>query len=258
MDDLTAWQDLLELDAAAPLPQPEPSGPGPSIDELLRREDLPEELKALLRQGRELEGELRALTGQRRPEDEEGNDAERLRKMYPVFAHTKESRLQEKRLRARDEMRARAQKRRLEQGILTRKRIRAEEEARAAQRECRRRAAVARQQAELAAREKQAAEAERRQLDLSRQRRDEENRAIALRRRQERELLLARWQEERDESLRRLNRERSQLRYREEAERNEYLERRRQAAQEARLAMIMAERREAKRLEERRLRKSSD
>lgn len=72
--------------------------------------ELPEGLQMLLAEKERLERELKALTGEAEPSPEE----ERLKRMFPVKAHTKGSRIEERRLRGRDELRRMQEKRVLE------------------------------------------------------------------------------------------------------------------------------------------------
>jgi hypothetical protein len=60
---------------------------------------LPPDVEALLAEKERLEGELQRLTGVGEPHPED----ERIQRMYPVKVHTKESRIEERRLRQHDE-----------------------------------------------------------------------------------------------------------------------------------------------------------
>ncbi len=129
MEELITWQDLLSEQGDSPpvrealtgsIPAQSETKPVITLQELLQNKSLPRELGGLLEKRNELEQQFKMLTGQAEPEQ----DDERIKLMYPVFAHTKETRLQEKRLRARDERRGAAQRRRLEARLIDRKRVR--------------------------------------------------------------------------------------------------------------------------------------
>jgi hypothetical protein len=84
----------------------------------------PSELVDLLRRKEELETQLRQFAvGEQHPQDE------RRAKCFPVKVHTKESRIEDRRLRRRDEQLAMLNQRRLERG--RRDRVRAESERQA-------------------------------------------------------------------------------------------------------------------------------
>ena len=106
-DPYLTWQDLLEEpkdDATPGAAEESPAQPqAPAVaDEILQataKVKLPPDVEALLAEKERLEDELKRLAGlgEPRPEDE------RLKRMYPVKVHTKESRIEERRLRKHDE-----------------------------------------------------------------------------------------------------------------------------------------------------------
>lgn len=104
MADYLDWRDLLdEEDATAARPSP----PDPGVDAAAPADDpairpaLPADIQALLAEKARLEDELRALSGQAKP-GATPDDARRER-CFPVKVHTKESRIEERRLRRHDE-----------------------------------------------------------------------------------------------------------------------------------------------------------
>jgi hypothetical protein len=150
------WQDLLEesedgatLGTAEESPA-QPQAPA-AADETLQataKVKLPPDVEALLAEKERLEDELKRLAGlgEPRPEDE------RLKRMYPVKVHTKESRIEERRLRKHDE-----HQRMLKQRALEAKLARAREQQRQAEREAeRRRKAIEKAQAAIRAQQRQA------------------------------------------------------------------------------------------------------
>ncbi|NOJ97444.1 hypothetical protein HMI51_31450 [Corallococcus coralloides] len=119
------WEDLLEEDAAgapgdagasAPAPGADTSAaaPVPSLEQVAASDP---ELAALLKERRQLEDTMKALSGvQEAPVDE------RLAKQFPVVQHTPESRIAERKQHERDTAR-----RLLEQKLYARRRTEAEE-----------------------------------------------------------------------------------------------------------------------------------
>ena len=107
-DPYLTWQDLLEaesegeaaLDAAEEsTAQPQVSAAADDPWQSTAKVRLPPDVEALLAEKERLEDELKRLAGlgEPRPQDE------RLKRMYPVKVHTKESRIEERRLRKHDE-----------------------------------------------------------------------------------------------------------------------------------------------------------
>lgn len=101
-DAYLGWEDLLDETPA------EPDQSLPTVAGTLFAGDaspdplalaIPEEVQALLEQQRTLENNLKALVG----EGEQTLDDIRREKCFPVRAHTKESRIEDRRLNARDE-----------------------------------------------------------------------------------------------------------------------------------------------------------
>lgn len=99
MADYVDWHDLLDDDAApAPAPAPAPGREQPAAPADLTR-SLPPELQALLAEKSRLEDELRAMSGRGKPSP---TDARRDR-CFPVKVHTRESRIEDRRLARHDE-----------------------------------------------------------------------------------------------------------------------------------------------------------
>jgi hypothetical protein len=124
MGSYRTWEDL-DDEPATVVPPGSPSGPGivgPPIEgtaEAIERLGAPPELVDLLRRKEELEAQLRQFA-----EGDQGPEDERRAKCFPVKVHTKESRIEERRLRRRDEQLAILNQRRLERAH--RERLRAE------------------------------------------------------------------------------------------------------------------------------------
>lgn len=129
-----SWQDLLDEDTPsgspgialehAPAAEP-PRAAAPQQEQMHAPAGvkLPADVQALLTDKERLEDELAHLTGHApRPQDE------RLRRMYPVRVHTKETRIEERRLRRHDE-----HQRMLKQRVLQVKLTRGRQEQRAAE-----------------------------------------------------------------------------------------------------------------------------
>ena len=112
-----SWEDLLAEEAVADasatissvLPQ-DTAAQGHAGSGLPEGFELPEELRTLFAERERLERELKELTGEAEPSAE----AERIKRMFPVKVHTKESRIEERRQRHRDEQRRMLEKRVLE------------------------------------------------------------------------------------------------------------------------------------------------
>ncbi len=173
-DPYLTWQDLLAEEAdgeaspagdAARTSRPPVEGEAPSADAVpwpaAAEVKLPSALQALLVEKERLEEELKRLSGfgDPRPEDE------RLKRMYPVKVHTKESRIEDRRLRRHDE-----HQRLLKQRVLEAKLAQAREARRQAELAAeRQRKAVERALAKVRAQVRQAeVEAERRRKAIER------------------------------------------------------------------------------------------
>ena len=207
------WQDLLDEEeddgrSAAP------GTPGTENPALLygapARESavesplaLPPDVQALMVEKERLEGEMARLTGQGPPRPEE----ERMRRMYPVRVHTKESRIEDRRLRRHDE-----QQRMLKQRMLEKKLVQARERERqqimAAQRKQR---ALEAALAKVRADESVAETEQRRRRRATEEaaaaaraaRRQEEREAELVRQEIEQARVHARWADNRERALRR-------------------------------------------------------
>jgi len=112
-----SWEDLLAEEANAdassavpPVPAEDATAQGLAGPGVPGDFELPEELRALFAERERLEQELKELTGEAEPSAE----AERIKRMFPVKVHTKESRIEERRQRHRDEQRHMLEKRVLE------------------------------------------------------------------------------------------------------------------------------------------------
>lgn len=224
------WEDL---DDAAPPPSaaaaplvPEPGTP--EIDKTaaaIERLGGPPELVELLRRKEELEAQLRQFAaGEPEPYDE------RRAKCFPVKVHTKESRIEDRRLRRRDEQLALLNQRSLEHARLERVRAEQDRQARLRQLEAALVARIEAEQRQEAQRRalEQAQLARRHQIDEEEQRerlrreaermlraeamalakRDEQS-AEEARRAEEQQTLLQRWQSDRQTALERTRRERA-------------------------------------------------
>jgi hypothetical protein len=103
MADYLDWRDLLDEEEAATTGAAPPQGTDApaEADEPALTQALPADLQALMAEKARLEDELRALSGQAKP----GTSPEDLRRerCFPVKVHTKESRIEERRLRRHDE-----------------------------------------------------------------------------------------------------------------------------------------------------------
>jgi hypothetical protein len=221
------WQDLLDeeegdgLISARGTPRDESpdllhgAAVGPAVESPLA---LPPALQELMTEKERLEGEMARLTGQAPPAPEE----ERMRRMYPVRVHTKETRIEDRRLRRHDEQQRILKQRVLEQK-LARGRERQQQEELAAQRKRRAlEAALAQVRGELRAAE-----------DEQLRRRRASERALATARAGERQaqrdaeqerkeieqaLVQARWASDRAKALRKRSSERRQERVRQAEE----------------------------------------
>lgn len=107
MTDYLDWRDLLDADDASASDEAEASdeaalssAPGPAASGSAAPE-LPPELQALLAEKTRLEDELRAMTGQAKKQADPEDARRDL--CFPVKVHTKESRIEERRLRRHDE-----------------------------------------------------------------------------------------------------------------------------------------------------------
>ena len=254
-DDFYTWQDLLDDESHDARQEPMVDSSATeapqaiSLEDLISEGQIPSELSDLLKQRDELEKDFKALTGQAKPEPED----ERTKLMYPVFAHTKETRLQEKRLRSRDERRMAAQKKRFEAKLIERKRLKAQaveqevkEREKRALKNHKRRIEILEAESEKRRRERALMEAQRQakwhslQEDTLRRSRLEASRQ-------------ARWQCERDEAARIHSQKTVAQRRAEERERNNHLDNRRAEASRMRAAVILEQRRQAKAEEDKRI-----
>jgi hypothetical protein len=108
-DPYLSWEQLLEEERVAEAEAAAGDGhraPGPPA-----APELPPELEQLLADKERLERELMQLTGEAEPDAEQ----DRMQRMFPVKVHTRETRLEERRLRQRDELLRLQQQRLLEQ-----------------------------------------------------------------------------------------------------------------------------------------------
>ncbi len=134
MDSYRSWEDFLD-----PEPQPKSadreqaattSDAPKSIAELFDNPDVPEGVKQLLRRHQQLERDLKRCAGIPVADDEEDPDARRKELAYPVFVHSKQTRIEQRKRRRLRELRQLFEKRRLEALRLERKRLLEAEEAR--------------------------------------------------------------------------------------------------------------------------------
>lgn len=96
MSDYLDWEDLVDDEDESLTPQED----RPALDDLLNREDIPDELKELLKTRQELEDQLKSFSlGQNNEPEQDARD----KKRFPVKTHTVESRLEEKRQKKIDE-----------------------------------------------------------------------------------------------------------------------------------------------------------
>ena len=117
-EDYIFWEDLLEEERAAPVSSDQSDSGSSStavtsLEDLLDM-DLPPELKSLFQERKHLEQQFLGLIGKGEPDPDE----ERKRLCFPVKAHTKESRLLDKRVEKRDEQRRIKNKKAQEQHLL--------------------------------------------------------------------------------------------------------------------------------------------
>jgi hypothetical protein len=217
---MSAYRTWEDLDERAPAHAPPGGAEADRRSPLAAQLDdlgISEELAALLRKKEDLESVLRGFgRGDQEPGDE------RRRKCFPVKAHTKETRIEERRLRLRDEQLAALAKRRIERARLERCWAENEELARLRQIASARLARLEAEQrlrAERAALEKQQL-AKRREAEYAREREQSRQEAARLRlaadllaeraaeraaeearRRAEREEQIAKWAQERAVAL---------------------------------------------------------
>jgi len=207
-DSYLTWQDLLEAEDALadtagdqPIADPATAAGGDDSWAPAAPVQLPPDVEALLAEKARLEDELKRLTGMGEPKPED----ERMKRMYPVKVHTKESRIEERRLRRHDE-----QQRLLKQRLLEAKRAQAREAQRQAELEAdRRRKAVEQALAKVHAqlREAELAEEQRRkavertQAELRAAQRQAELEADRQRKAHEQALVQARWANDRQKAL---------------------------------------------------------
>jgi len=246
------WQDLLDQEEGdGPASAPGAHGaPQDEIPDLLYGTAAPEsttasplalppDVQALMTEKERLEGEMARLTGQAPPAPEE----ERMRRMYPVRVHTKETRIEDRRLRRHDEQQ-RVLKQRVLEHKLVQARDRDQQEQLAAQRK--RRAletALAKVRGELRAAEAEELRRRRaieRKLGAARaEGRQAEREAEKTRKEIEQALVQARWASDRLKALRKRDLERSLERAHARAREAEKLDERRAAAPAA-LALSVA------------------
>lgn len=166
-DAYLTWQDLLdeepEPDVTPAAVETDPDTPAADPWSASGQVTLPPDVEALLAEKDRLESELKRLSGFGDPSPED----ERIKRMYPVKVHTKESRIEERRLRRHDD-----HQRLLRQRAAEAKLARAREERRQAELAAeRRRRAIERALARVRAEVRQAeAEAERRRKAIERAR----------------------------------------------------------------------------------------
>ncbi|MGH9893802.1 MAG: hypothetical protein ACREA0_17820, partial [bacterium] len=113
IDPYLSWEDLLDDEP----PEDAAGAAQPAATESVDRGGVvagfpadfepPQELQTLFAEKERLEQALKELTGEAEPSPED----ERMKRMFPVKAHTKESRIEERRLRLRDELRRMQEKR---------------------------------------------------------------------------------------------------------------------------------------------------
>jgi hypothetical protein len=213
-DPYLTWQDLLEEEeeadatsaAVAADPDPPVADPWSASGQIT----LPTDVEALMAEKDRLESELRRLSGVGDPPPED----ERIRRMYPVKVHTKDSRIEERRLRRHDDHQRLLKQRALEAKLST-----AREECRQAELAAeRRRRASERALARARAGARQAeAEAERRRKAIERaqavareQARQAEYAAEQERRAVEAAAVQRRWEQDRQKALQRSAQDRRQ------------------------------------------------
>ena len=219
-DAYLTWQELLEEDAETDVtPAPVEADPDPAADlsSACGQITLPPDVEALLAEKDRLESELKRLSGA----GDQRREDERMKRMYPVKVHTKDSRIEERRLRRHDDhqrllkqraleamlSKAREERRQVERAAERRRRAieralaRARAEVRQAEVEAeRRRKAIERAQAALREQARQAeyaAEQERKAREMAAvQRRWEQDRQTALQKNAQERRQEALWQEQ--------------------------------------------------------------
>lgn len=248
MADYLDWRDLLDDEPGAELPSAEPDGKpgqGTAAEPLMSSEPtvLPPELQALLAEKARLEDELRALSGQgpKRPEDA------RQARCFPVKVHTKESRIEDRRLSRHDEQLRMIAKRASERAALWRREEDKRQLARQFQAADRRRQRVLRRLAELAAAEallRAATEAAIKERWAEQRRHAAADHAAEMRR-------AAAWSELRQQSLSEAARNRVLLRHSEQEAQTIRAEKLREGRAAAAQKLVLERRREARELEQR-------
>ena len=175
--------------------------PGQEHGQTLAPVDLPPDVQALLAEKERLEDELARLARHGAPRPEE----ERMKRMYPVRVHTKESRIEDRRLRRHDE-----QQRMLKQRVLDKKLIQARERQHQEELEAQRKrrgleAALARVRAQARAAEEEAQQRRKmieKVLAAARAERRQAERAAEQERKEiEQALVQARWENDRRKAL---------------------------------------------------------
>jgi hypothetical protein len=104
MADYRDWRDLLDEDAAPAHQRQTPAEPAPRIASVAADDPppLPDEITNLLAEQERLKAEMAALIGKGPATSEDRRQQQR----FPVKAHTKESRIEERRLQQHDERQA--------------------------------------------------------------------------------------------------------------------------------------------------------
>jgi hypothetical protein len=213
-DAYLTWQDLLaeeaETDVTPGAADTSPDQPATDLWSASGQITLPADVEALLAEKDRLESELKRLSGSGDPRPED----ERIKRMYPVKVHTKDSRIEERRLRRHDDHQRLLKQRALEAKLSTAREERRQAESAA---ELRRRAverALATVRAEVRRAE---AEAERRrkaieraQAALREQARQAEYAAEQERKALETAAVQRRWEHDRQKALQKRAQERRQ------------------------------------------------
>ena len=231
------WQDLLDEDdgAAAPggLSAGSRAGTVEGAGDLYSQPvapELPPDVQMLMAEKERLEGEMARLTGQAPPRPEE----ERMRRMYPVRVHTKETRIEDRRLRRHDEQQRVLRQRVLEQKLVQARERQQQEELAALRKRRALEAALAKVRGEMRAAE---AEEQRRRRAVERTlaatralERQAEREAEKERKELEQALVHARWANDRAKALRKRSIIRSSERSIARAQQVEQLDRQRAPA----------------------------
>ena len=214
-DAYLTWQDLLAEEAGAEAPTPGaadtcPDQPVADLQSAGGQITLPPDVEALLAEKDRLESELKRLSGSGDPRPED----ERIKRMYPVKVHTKDSRIEERRLRRHDDHQRLLKQRALEAKLSTAREERRQAELAAERRRRAMERTLARVRAEMRRAE---AEAERRrraieraQAALHEQARQAEYAAEQERKALESAAVRSRWEHDRQKALQKRAQERRQ------------------------------------------------